>query len=82
MHDQPNGAAGPQEESMSAGSQVQAHFPLRAEVIPVSASMIEAGLAVLEETDDRPLSRSTVERAFQAMCLCGLAESARESSSR
>lgn len=67
---------------MQAGSRVKAHFPLRAEDIPVSTSMIEAGLEVLEETDDRPLSRFTVERAFQAMCLCGLAESAREFSSR
>ncbi|MNE95746.1 hypothetical protein D3C77_367010 [compost metagenome] len=53
---------------------------VRAENIIVSSAMIEAGLAVLEETDDRPLSRATVERAFQAMCLCGLQESAPESS--
>jgi hypothetical protein len=67
---------------MHEDGQVRAHLPLRPEDIPVSSSMVEAGLAVLEETDDRPLSRFTVERAFQAMCLCGLAESLRESSSR
>ena len=55
------------------------HLPLRAEDIPVSPSMVEAGLAVLEETDDRPLSRFTVERAFQAMYLCGFLESVRAS---
>lgn len=45
------------------------------EDIVVSKAMIEVGLAVLEETDDRPLSRSTVERAFQQMCHCGFRES-------
>ena len=50
------------------------------EHIPVSAAMIEAGLSVLEETDEWPLSRLTVERAFQEMCLCGLRESVLESS--
>lgn len=49
---------------------------LRPEDIIVSEEMIEVGLAVLEETDDRPLSRATVERAFQEMCLCGLQQSA------
>ncbi|MNS45363.1 hypothetical protein D3C72_778300 [compost metagenome] len=49
---------------------------LRAEDIVVSRGMIEVGLAVLEETDDRPLSRLTVERAFREMCLRGLQESA------
>ncbi|MOA38365.1 hypothetical protein D3C78_1600420 [compost metagenome] len=49
---------------------------LRPEDIIVSEAMIEVGLAVLEETDDRPLSRATVERAFQEMCLCGLQQSA------
>lgn len=44
------------------------------EDIVVSRAMIEAGLAALEETDDRPLSRSTVERAFQQMCHCALQE--------
>lgn len=44
------------------------------EDIPVSTAMIEAGLEVLEETDERPLSRLTVERAFQAMFLCALTE--------
>jgi hypothetical protein len=61
---------------------VQRNQPFRAENIPVSASMIEAGLAVLEETNDRPLSRLTVERAFQAMCLRSLEESSLETSSR
>lgn len=49
---------------------------IAAEDIVVSMGMIEAGLAVLEETDDRPLSRLTVERAFQQMCLRSLQESA------
>lgn len=48
----------------------------RPEDIVVSKAMIEVGLAVLEETDDRPLSRSTVEKAFQQMCHCGFQESA------
>lgn len=46
-----------------------------AEDIPVSKAMVEAGLAVLEETGEWPLSRSTVERAFQEMYLCGFRES-------
>lgn len=49
------------------------------EEIPVSAAMIEAGLDILEEIDERPLSRLRVERAFQAMYLCGFQESAHES---
>ena len=49
---------------------------IRAEDIVVSSAMIEVGLAVLEETENRPLSRLTVERAFQEMCLRGLQESA------
>lgn len=53
-----------------------AKAPFQPEDIVVSKAMIEAGLAVLEETDDRPLSRSTVERAFQQMCHCGFQESA------
>lgn len=52
------------------------------EDIVVSRAMIEAGLAVLEETDDRPLSRSTVERAFQQMCHCGFRESVASSCDR
>lgn len=64
---------------MQGDSQVSGHLSLRAEDIPVSPSMIEAGLSVLEETDDRPLSRFTVERAFQAMWLCGFLESGRAS---
>lgn len=48
---------------------------IAAEDIAVSSGMIEAGLAVLEETNDQPLSRLTVERAFQQMCLRGLQES-------
>jgi len=52
---------------------------IRAEDIFVSSTMIEAGLAVLEETDSWPLSRVMVERAFQEMCLCGLRESGHES---
>ncbi|ODB39973.1 hypothetical protein A9L43_15260 [Pseudomonas mosselii] len=47
---------------------------LQPEDIIVSRTMIEVGLAILEETDDRPLSRSTVERAFQQMCHCALQE--------
>lgn len=54
--------------------------PIRAEDIVVTSAMIEAGLAVLEETDDLPLSRFTVERAFQEMCLCALKEESREGS--
>ncbi len=50
-----------------------------AEDIPVSVAMVDAGLAVLEETDDWPISRSRVERAFQEMCLCGFLESERAS---
>ena len=50
--------------------------------IPVSAAMIEAGLAVLEETNEWPLSTGRVERAFQEMYLCGFFESQRESSGR
>lgn len=65
---------------MQIDNKIMASLDLRAEEIPVSASMIEAGLAVLEETDDRPVSKFTVERAFQAMCLCGLRESVHESS--
>lgn len=34
--------------------------------------MIEAVMSILEETDDQPLSRLTVERAFQEMFLCAL----------
>lgn len=49
------------------------------EDIPVSAAMVEAGLEILEEIDERPLSRLRVERAFQAMYLCGFQESGRES---
>lgn len=49
------------------------------EDIPVTSATIEAGLEVLEETDERPLSRLTVERAFQAMCLCALTEYSSES---
>lgn len=52
---------------------------LCAEDIPVSAAMVEAGLAVLEEIDDWPISRSRVERAFQEMYLCGFLESERAS---
>lgn len=59
-------------------------FPLPAillsEDIPVSAAMIEIGLSVLEETDDRPISRLTIERAFQEMYLCGFRESVSASS--
>lgn len=54
----------------------------RPEDIVVSRAMIEVGLAVLEEADDRPLSRSTVERAFQQMCHCGFRESAASSCGR
>lgn len=49
------------------------------EDIPVSAAMVEAGLEILEEIDERPLSRLRAERAFQAMYLCGFQESGRES---
>lgn len=49
------------------------------EDVPVSAAMIDAGLEILEEIDERPLSRIRVERAFQAMYLCGFQESGRES---
>lgn len=52
---------------------------ISAEDIPVSRAMIEVGLAVLEETEEWPLSRSTVERAFQEMYLCGFLESERGS---
>ena len=64
---------------MHADRPTPSHLPLRAEDIPVSPSMVEAGLSVLEETYDRPLSRFTVERAFQAMYLCGFLESLRAS---
>lgn len=53
---------------------------LHPEDVIVSEAMIEVGLSVLEETDDRPLSRATVERAFREMCLCGFQESAAWSS--
>ena len=46
----------------------------KSEDILVSSAMIEIGLIILEETDERPLSRSTVERAFREMCLCALKE--------
>lgn len=49
---------------------------ISAEDIPVSRAMVDVGLAVLEETGDWPISRSTVERAFQEMYLCGFRESA------
>lgn len=52
---------------------------LCSEDIPVSAAMVEAGLAVLEEIDDWPISRARVERAFQEMYLCGFLESERAS---
>lgn len=52
---------------------------LMPEDVPVSAEMIEAGLEILEEIDERPLSRIRVERAFQAMYLCGFQESGRGS---
>jgi hypothetical protein len=42
--------------------------------IVVTPAMIDVGLSVLEETDDRPLLRSTVERAFQEMCFLSLRE--------
>ena len=51
-----------------------------AEDIQVSDSMIEAGMAVLEETGTWPISRFTVERAFQAMCRCAIEESPRAKS--
>lgn len=53
---------------------------LGADDIPVSEKMVEAGLAILEETGDWPISRATVERAFQEMYLCGFRESASVSS--
>lgn len=56
------------------------HASISADDIPVSAAMVEAGLAVLEETDAWPLSRLTVERAFQAMFHCALRGSVAESS--
>lgn len=59
-----------------------AGMEFRPEDIIVSRAMIEAGLAVLEETDDRPLSRSTVEKAFQQMCHCGFRESVASSCGR
>ena len=52
---------------------------LCAEDIPVSAEMVDAGLAVLEEIDEWPISRSRVERAFQEMYLCGFLKSERVS---
>lgn len=51
-----------------------AQMAFQPEDIVVSKAMIEVGLAVLEETEDRPLSRSTVERAFRQMCYCGCQE--------
>lgn len=59
-----------------------AGMELQPEDIVVSRAMIEVGLAVLEETEDRPLSRSTVERAFQQMCHCGFRESVASSCGR
>jgi hypothetical protein len=55
---------------------------VRPEDVVVSKAMIEVGLSVLEETDDRPLSRATVERAFQEMCLCAVREAVRENTDR
>lgn len=52
---------------------------LCSEDVPVSVAMVDAGLAVLEEIDDWPISRSRVERAFQEMYLCGFLESERAS---
>ena len=45
--------------------------------IHVSDGMIEAGLAVLEEVDELPVSHFRLERAFQAMCVRALQEEAR-----
>lgn len=47
MQNNQHDAARPQEESMQAGSQVQTHFPLRAEDIPVSASLVVPALGFL-----------------------------------
>ncbi|RMS14578.1 hypothetical protein ALP72_02141 [Pseudomonas coronafaciens pv. coronafaciens] len=65
---------------MNADIKFQSRSSLRAEDIPVSSLMIETGLAILEETNDQPLSRLTVERAFQEMFLCALRVSVGESS--
>lgn len=55
---------------------------LRPDDVVVSKAMIEVGLSVLEETDDRPLSHATVGRAFQEMCLCAMREAARGNTDR
>ncbi len=49
---------------------------IEASEIVVSDAMIDTGLEILEEVDEWPVTRFRLERAFQAMCLQSLKESA------
>ena len=53
---------------------------IEASEIVVSDAMIDAGLEILEEVDEWPVTRFRLERAFQAMCLQSLKESVHECS--
>lgn len=51
---------------------------LKAEDIPVTWSMLQVGMSILEEANVWPVSYGQLERAFQAMYMCGFQESVGE----
>lgn len=44
------------------------------EEVPVTWAMLQAGMSVIEETDEWPISYSRLEKAFQEMVRCGQQE--------